>query len=189
VKEITGDKLTSPYIIALVEPENYQKAIDFFGISLTDRADAFGRSILHVAAYRNNYDLVKYLLEYKFNINVLDDNNQTALFYAITVFGPSIDWTNPIIEDETTAKIKFVSDMPYYGNPQAVQQKQVSIVTALLDSGINVNQQNKTGWTVLHFAASFYPEGLRELLVSKGADQGLKTNLSRTANDILAMPR
>jgi ankyrin repeat protein len=187
VKTMTGGKLNSPYLLALVQPENYQKMIDFFHIDLAGKADAAGCSILHVAAYRSNYDLTAYLLENDFDINLLDNNGHTALFYAITIYGPGIDWTNPVIEDKTMAKINFTSDMPYYRDPKAVQREQVRIVTALLDAGINVNQQNRAGWTVLHFASAAYPAGLRELLIANGADQNVKTKFGRTSADILAL--
>jgi ankyrin repeat protein len=189
VKDMTAGKLNSPYLLRLVQPENYQKMIDFFHINLADKADAMGNSILHVAASRNNYDLTAYLLENNFDVNLLDNNGRTALFYAITVYGPIINWDNPIIENKTAARINFVSDMPFYGDPQAVQQEQVRIVTALLDAGVNVNQQDKAGWTALHFASAGYPAGLRDLLISRGADQGIKTNFGRTSADILAFRR
>jgi len=204
VKDMTSGKINSPYLLVLVEPENYQKMIDFFNINLTDRideistsilgslslpdtVDEFGTSILHVAARRNNLDLAAFLLEKKFDVNVLDDNNHTALFYCITSYGPSINWVAPVIEDKTTAKINYVSDMPNYGpDARNFQMRQVRLATLLFDAGINVNQRNKAGWTVLHFAAS-YSDGLREILIEKGADQKIKTNFGRTAADILTL--
>jgi hypothetical protein len=187
VKDMTEGKLNSPYLLALVQPEHYQDMIDFFGIRLTDKADAQGRSILHIAAYRNNYDLAAYLLDNNFDIDTLDANGHTALFYAITVYGPIINWTKPVIEDEKTAKINFVSDMPYYSDPRGIQQRQVALVGLLLDKGINVNQQNTWGWTVLHFACAGYPADLQELLIAKGASENLKTAFGRTGADILAL--
>ncbi|GMO70354.1 MAG: hypothetical protein Ta2A_18920 [Treponemataceae bacterium] len=187
--DIAGRKITNPSILLLVGAADYKSVVDMLKLDLSNTVDALGSSILHVAAQRNMYDLVRYLLDNKFNVNTLDNNNQTALFYAITVFGPRIDWENPVIETAKSAKINFVSDMPYYGNARAVQITQVRIATALLDGGINVNQQNKAGWTVLHIASSFYPEGLQEFLVEKGARADLKTNFGRTAADVRAQRR
>lgn len=180
-------KLTTPALLLLVEKENYKRVIDYFKIKLTDPSDALGRPILHLAADRNKLDLVNFLIENQFNVNVLDKNGQTALFYAITVFGPSIDWENPVIENQTDARIKFISDMPYYGDARAVQQTQISIVNALVGAGTNLNIQNKQGWTVLHFASAAYPKGLQEFLISKGADQQVKTLLGRTAAEIASL--
>jgi ankyrin repeat protein len=195
-KYVSNSTLTTPYILVYIEPENYKPVIEAFNINLeakvfdTDisgKAIDLGGNILHVASRRNDADLVKFLLDAGIDVNTLDNNKQTALFYAITAYGPRIDWESPIIENETTAKIKFVSDMPYYRNARQVQESQVANVLALLESNININQQNYAGWTVLHFAAAAYPEGLRELLIEYGADTSLKTNMNRTAEDILQL--
>ena len=62
--------------------------------------------------------------------------------------------------------------------------KQLKIVEMLLDANIEINNQDIYGWTVLHYASAFYPEGLQELLISKGANTNLKTKFGRTADDI-----
>jgi ankyrin repeat protein len=195
-KEVSNNTLTSPYILIHFKPEDYKTVVEAFNLNLATKVfDAgvlgsvidSGTNILHVAARRNNADLVKFLLETGVDVNALDNNRQTALFYAITAYGPNVDWESPVLENETTAKIKFRGDMPHYSNAQQVQQRQVANVLALLDAHININQQNYAGWTVLHFAAAAYPEGLRELLIERGADTALKTSLGRTAEDILQL--
>lgn len=189
LQKITNGKLNSPYLLTFVEAKDYQQVIDSFSIKITNKVDALGNTILHIAAKQHNVDLVNYLLEHKFDINSLNNNNQTSLYYAITCYGPSIDFNNPVIEDDSIAKINFVSDMPYYNNPQEIQQEQVAVVMTLLDKGIKINQQDKFGWSVLHYAAAFYPEGLQELLISKGANKELKTKYNRTPSDILALKK
>jgi len=190
VRNSAGDTLNSPLLLALVNVENYQQTIEFFNINLEDRVDALGNSILHVAAMRNNLDLATYLLERNFDVNVLNNNHHTALFYNITSFGPSINWNSPVIEDETAARIHYIGDMPFYNDPLGVRMRRANIGVMLLDAGINVNQQDVSGWTVLHFAgASSYAGGTStmEFFIERGADQGLETNLGRTAADIAAM--
>ena len=154
---------------------------------MEDKVDELGNSILHVGAMRNNLNLIKYLLENNFDVNVLDNNNHTALFYCITSFGSLINWNDPIVENETTARINYISDMPLYRDPIEFRMRQANIGLLLLDAGININQQNKSGWTVLHFANASYPAGPRETLIERGADQNLKTNFGRTAVDIWAL--
>jgi ankyrin repeat protein len=189
VKNITGDKLNSPYLLTLVDMEHYQLTIDFFKINLENKTDVMGNSILHTAAMLNNLNLVKYLLENNFYVNVLDNNNHTALFYCITSFGPSINWNNPVIEDEETAKINYVSSMPQYRDPNDFRIRQATIGIMLLDAGVNVNQQNKFGWTVLHFASASYPVGPIETLIEKGADQNLETGFGRTSAAVFELRR
>ena len=184
VKYIAGDNLNSPYLLMFAESKNYQQMIDFFHINLEDRVDSLGNSILHIAAKNNNYDLVEYLLDNNFNVNLLDNNYHTALFYCITSYGPSINWNLPVIEDEKTAKINYISDMPFYTNSGKIRMTQARIGLLLLDRGININQQNNSGWTVLHFAYASYPKGPIETLIECGADINLKTNFGRIAKDI-----
>jgi ankyrin repeat protein len=187
VNELTEGKLNSPYLLMIVEPENYQNVIDFFKINISDKVDELGHSVLHTAANLNNVNLVTFLLEKKININLLDNNNHTALFYCITSFGPSINWEKPITEDETSAKINYLGGMPQYLNPTDVKTRQAQVFKLLINAGINVNQQNKEGWTVLHFASYAYPETSLEILKSNNVNQKLKTNFGRTADDIQAI--
>jgi hypothetical protein len=76
--------------------------------------------------------------------------------------------------------------MPQYYNPVDFRIKQAQIGILLLDAGININQQNTAGWTVLHFSYASYPTGPKETLIERGADQNLKTNFGRTAAEIPA---
>lgn len=184
--DIAGGNITNPSILLMVDTSIYQQIVELFKLDLSNKVDDLGRGLLHIAAERVNLDLVQFLLGEKVDINMLDDNAHTALFYAITAFGPSINWNEPIIENETSAKINFVSDMPFYRDPSGLQKRQVNIVMSLLDAGININQQDKWGWSVLHFANAAYPPGLQELLLSYGANKSLKTTFERTAVDILA---
>jgi ankyrin repeat protein len=144
-------------------------------------------SLLHRAANRCDVDLVRFLINKGVDINSLDGKGQTALFYAITAFGGDIDWSNSVIEDKKTARIKFTSDVPYYSDPGSLQRRQVTVSADLVNAGINVNQQNYAGWTVLHYAAANCSKGMQNFLVESGADASLKTSFGRTVNDILAL--
>jgi ankyrin repeat protein len=148
-----------------------------------DEYNNLGKTILHIAAEEMNNELVEYPIE-KMDINVLDNNQHTALFYAITAYDPSIDWKEPIVEDENNAKIKFIGSMPFYRNPQQTQERQFNAVMTLLNGKIDINQQNYAGWTVLHYASASYPKELQELLIEYGADKNIKTNFGRTAENI-----
>ncbi|MCL2720814.1 MAG: ankyrin repeat domain-containing protein [Treponema sp.] len=184
VYEITEGQLNSPYLLRIVEPENYQRVVEYFNINLSDRVDGIGRTILHIAAINNDVNLITYLLSKNININVLDNNNNTALIYCIMSFGPSVNWVNPIIEDAENVRINYISDMPYYLNPSNVKMRQAQVGVLLLNAGININLQNKYGWTALHFACAS-SSGARETLILRGANQNIRTNFGRMPNDLI----
>lgn len=185
-KEVSGGKLVTPKLLFYVPKEEYEKSLSFFNIDLEKPVNKYGMTVLQNACSSLKVDLVLFLID-KVNINAVSNNGENALFYACTAYGPSIDQETPVIEDETTAKIKFISDMPYYSNPREVQMKQLQIVQMLLNKKINVNQKDNFGWTMLHYASAFYPAGLQELLINAGADTSIKTNFGRTPADIKAM--
>jgi len=183
VKDVTCGKLTTPYILKYFDKDQLDKVIETFSINISAPVDKNGTTLLQNAANNFNVDLVEYLIG-KIDINQKNNNGINALVYACTAYGPSINWKDTIIENDDTAKINFVSDMPYYRDPKDVQMKQLKIVEMLLDANIEINNQDIYGWTVLHYASAFYPEGLQELLISKGANTNLKTKFGRTADDI-----
>ena len=184
------DKKNAPLILLWVQPENYQDMIDFFKIDLTTKIDKAGSSILHVATSKRNMDLVDFLLKNNFDVNTLDDYNHTALFYAVipTVF--KIDWESPVIEDETIAKLNLGGRGIYPSQFHPLVTFGDGIFCGMLvDAGINVNQQNKAGWTVLHFLVATYKTpnwSLANILdkIAKDINLDLKTNYGRTAMDI-----
>ena len=189
IVSVTDGKLKNPLILRYVSPEEYNKASELLNLDFK-YTDKKGNSALHqIADYlnENSASMLKYAIEKDADVNHLNNNNQTALFYAITAFGPTINWDNPVIEDEEKAKINFIGDMPYYQNPRVLQQNQVEIVNTLLQKKISINQKDSFGWTVLHYANAAYPAGLSELLIANGADNNIKTNFGRTAEDIRAL--
>jgi len=80
------------------------------------------------------------LIENKYNVNILDNNNQNALFYIIISTGYSINWNSPIIEDDTIAKLNFLpGDMPYYVSLSNVRSQAAFIGNFFVEKGININ--------------------------------------------------
>ena len=187
VKAITVGKLTNPMILSLVTPDKYDAVCEALNPDFNYK-DEMGNSLIHLASKsinENSLELIKYAVKKGVGINCLNSSNQTALLFAATYYGPLINWENPVNENEESAKINFIGDMPYYGNARAIQKAQVEVVMFLLDNKINVNQIDDFGWAVLHYASAAYPEGLIELLISKGADKNIKTKFGRTYTDIL----
>ncbi len=160
VKAITVGELTNPMILSLVTPDKYDAVCEVLNPDFNYK-DEMGNSLIHLASKsinENSLELIKYAVKKGVGINCLNSSNQTALLFAATYYGPLINWENPVNENEESAKINFIGDMPYYGNARAIQKAQVEVVMFLLDNKINVNQIDDFGWTVLHYASAAYPE-------------------------------
>jgi len=163
--------------------------ISFFelrGIDIYNEIDNLGSSVLHLAVKKRNLELVKYLLEINFDVNILDKNGHTALFYAVILTILNIDWEFPVLEDEISAKLNFKNYHPFH--PFASFGDGI-FCDLLVKAGINVNQQNKYGWTVLHFITATYESPnislyliLNEII--KYVDMDLETNFGRTATEV-----
>jgi len=63
-------------------------------------------------------------------------------------------------------------------------QKQMDMVTLLVDEGADVNSRNEKGQTPLHFAVLFDHIEKAELLINAGADVNAKDKSDRTPLDI-----
>lgn len=184
--DVTCGKVNNPVVLQYVNAENYEETIAFFELDVTSPVNEYGTTFLQNAAHAFNLDMVKYLID-KVDINEVDGNGINVLVYACTAYGPGINFSEPVIENEEVAKINFASDMPFYMDPKSIQQKQLAIVDMLLKAGVDVNNKDKYGWTMLHYASAYYPEGLQELLIENGADVNAKTNFGRTPADIEAL--
>lgn len=69
----------------------------------------------------------------------------------------------------------------------AAPQVNKRIMEMLVDRGANVNHQNKTGNTALHYAMAYDPEGkIGEYLIEKGADDTIANAHGLTPYDGLA---
>lgn len=70
----------------------------------------------------------------------------------------------------------------------AVTFGRTDVARALIDAGVDVDQQNKDGSSALHTAALFCHTEIVEALLDKGADKSLKNNAGSTALEAVAGP-
>ncbi|XP_044025561.1 ankyrin repeat domain-containing protein 6b isoform X3 [Siniperca chuatsi] len=114
----------------------------------TDISNTYGRSPLHLAAYKSHIEVVRILLKAGCDLDIQDDGEQTALHRAAIV-GNS-DVINALFQegcaldrqdkDGNTA----LHEVSWHGFSQSVK--------LLVKAGANVHAKNKAGNTALHLA-------------------------------------
>ena len=185
IKEIIGDSMIdSSFLLAVKSPWDYDYYITSLPIDISAEIPGSTMSLLHMAAFLNNPDLIQYLLGTAYDVNTIDSKGTTPLAYAIMAYGPNINWLNPVIEDSESVKINYISDMPYFTNPQEYQKKNIRSVKLLLDHNADINLQNQYGWNAFHFASYAKPAGLIELLRTYETNESVLTNFNRSPLDL-----
>jgi len=189
-RKITNNQLSNNYLLFCAQPEEYDGIKEKYSIDISSIITENGETLLHIAARRSNTALIEYLISNNCDINALDKNGNTALFYAISSAGPNINWQAPFFEDQKLVNVNILSvptrgDTPF-PNLQAQREQGdriINTIKILCENGINLNAQNTLGWTALHLSYVKYSEVLRELLNSYGANNKIKTKTGRLPED------
>uniref|UniRef100_A0A3P8QLW8 Ankyrin repeat domain 6b n=1 Tax=Astatotilapia calliptera TaxID=8154 RepID=A0A3P8QLW8_ASTCA len=108
----------------------------------------YGRSPLHLAAYKGHIDVVRVLLKAGCNLDIQDDGEQTALHRAAVVGNSDI--INALIQESCALDRQdkdgntALHEVSWHGFTQSVK--------LLVKAGANVYTKNKAGNTPLHLA-------------------------------------
>ena len=114
--------------------------------------DIYGRTALHIAAFKSDFDAVQMLVDTAhIDVDCRDNNDCTPLHYTM--------------HDDDQESLEDVS----------------RCAELLLEHGADVNAQNNRGSTPLHLAASKMSEKTVQLLIKNGANINLKTDQKQTA--------
>ena len=179
------------------------------GVDPNVREDDIGLTPLHAAAMYGYSEIVEFLLEHGVDPNIRDKKDgATPLHYAAAYGNSKVvevlleHGADPNIRDKkygiTPLHFAAVSDYPkiievlhkkglsdYDDTPlQAAEFNYPEVVKLLLEHGANPNiQENKYGWTPLHYAVKSCHVDVARVLLDHGADLTIRNNEGRTPLD------
>ena len=132
--------------------------------------------------YNNELDVIKKIIEIGADINICDENKNTAFLYA------ALYYNNPnifeiLIENGADKNAKNI----LWANAIMISlyNKEISILKKLIELGLDINIQNKGGWTpLMSIALDFCSLEKAKTLIEHGADINLKNKTDKSALDI-----
>lgn len=138
--------------------------------------DDDGFTPLHWAAVEGNTFIVRKLLEYGGKINATNESGETPLWLAAYNNQDSI--VRRLVEAgaEVDCCHTVLRQTPFHW---AAWNKNAPLMAYLLEHGANINAQNCSGETALHYAAKLNAPILRDLL-DHGANLEVETNQGET---------
>ncbi len=143
------------------------------GANLNNR-NSYNQTALMQAANSGNFKIVEKLLKKGADINLLDKSEENALFYAL-------DGYNDYLY-ETLGNIEFQEEFD-----KQKARDYLKIINMLLSKGINVNQTNIYGDTILimifsseHFPGKESMEEIAKFLIKSGANLSYKNKKGHT---------
>ena len=140
-------------------------------------------SLLHFVTYFRDVDLVKFLVERGADVNAKNDNGATTLNYA--TLGTNQDSDNKaiarLIVIGSIIALLFVLSLIQFmiglTSFRFVAEKgYLNRAKKLIERGADVNEKDKNGYQILHYAVLSDNPKMIELLVDHGADVYAKAN-------------
>ncbi len=175
----------------IVEENKYDSAVEF--LKNNKSFDINKTNSINIACRNNNYDMVKLLIDYHADLNVLEEQSNSEfisgfspLYHAIN--NENIQLIKLLIENNADVDFKvygpYSTGIPplYY----AIRKHNLDIVKLLVDNGANVDFIDKNMETYLHYAARQKNTDIIDYLVEKGLDINKRDKYGRTPlNDSL----
>jgi ankyrin repeat protein len=145
------------------------------GANVNAKNNDDGDTPLHYACYNDNTEIVKYLFEKGANIYEKSFKGDTALHYACDK--GILDMIKFLVENGASIHDKNIDDY----TPLHCNNENPLIAKYLLKKGAIINEKDKKGMTLLHYASRYDELDMVKYLVKKGANIHDKDYKGKTA--------
>lgn len=145
-------------------------------------------SALRIALGRSDRDMVEQLLDYGVDVNEMDDNGETPLYYLLA-HRDTREQSLPLIHlllhrGADLDKLRnFWDETPLF---PAVRESFTEAASLLLSLGLDAKQKSHTGETPLHLAAEKWDVKIVRELIANGAELEAKNRNQRTPLHVAA---
>ncbi len=190
-KEVLDYQDPNPLMSAIVTDQPLaaiQKILDS-GIDVNTQ-DATGNTALHYAIFREDRKLIKLLLNHGADEDIKNNNDQDCIDISYKIsprkkIGVEISPDNYFCLN-LISKNELITDPNPNPLMSAIATDQpLTEIQKILDSGIDVNAQDATGNTALHYAIFYNDNNLVELLLKYGADISIKNHQGKSSFHIV----
>jgi len=165
-------------LLDLVENQNLDKIRDIFGLNQdVNSVNDQGQTALHIAATKDLADIAAVLLARGANVDLADKQGNTPLHLAVKNGSVTI---LPILAQYGASL--FSVDKEGKSVLQTALQQNPDLIPKLVTKN-TIGNRDAAGNTVLHVAAAQGLEGLTDILIKLGADQGARNAAGLTALD------
>lgn len=141
-------------------------------ISQTDQ-----RKIFFSACIKGETEIVKKIIENKFDIDITDHQGITGLNFA-TAYN-QFNIVRYLIENGANVNIKDKNGWTPLITVAQLSKDKTEITKYLIENGANINQVDKDGFSALHIAIENRYFNIAKLLIVKGIDITIKTKLDK----------
>lgn len=138
-----------------------------------------GRTALHHASKRGHDEVVKLLLDYGAQVDLQDQNGNTALHITCVPWRNTGEIPKILLQHDAMANIQ--NEHGHTALHYAAMKGDSNLVQLLLKKNASVNIQNSEGETALHFAVEKGDPKLVQLFLEKKARVNIQNNKGETA--------
>ena len=182
---IADSDYTVEEVYSLIKKGMSLKELKGLGFHINKQYD-FGQTLLHHAAYKNDSEIIKVLLEAGADKKISSTWGGLPLHGAVQF--NSVEAIKILVDEETVnmeTKNQSTPLLSSSGNPYSAMTKNyIKIVQILIENGANKDALDKDGNTILHRAATVGFPNLVKFLLEEGFDRHIQNQKNKTPLDL-----